>query len=66
MYALFGGGSTEEAAIDAFDENLTRTIGPSLSQARASLTGAVVGKFAIFAGGYNRTYLTTVDIITVE
>lgn len=66
MYALFGGGSTEEAAIDAFDENLTRTIGPSLSQARASLTGAVVGKFAIFAGGYNRTYLNTVDIITVE
>ncbi len=36
------------------------------SSTMVSLTGAVVGKFAIFAGGYNRTYLTTVDIITVE
>ena len=61
-YAIFAGGDYVEkgttaaihivsAVVDVFDGDLTRTIAQDLSVARGGLTGATVGRYALFAGG---------------
>lgn len=74
--AVFAGGgtlaSTRFSAVDCYNAELTHTTLPELSTAResyggASRRGAVVGDFALIAGGYNgNSYFDTVDAYTVE
>ena len=68
MTACYNGNAT----VDAYDDSLTRTTAASLSEARISLSGTSVGKYALFGGGYTgkngfieselpRTYKSVVD-----
>ncbi len=68
MTAYYKGNAT----VDAYDDSLTRTTAASLSEARISLSGTSVGKYALFGGGYTgkngsveselpRTYKSVVD-----
>mgnify|MGYP004595407011 CR=1 FL=1 len=48
MTAYYKGNAT----VDAYDDSLTRTTAANLSEARIGLSGASVGKYALFGGGY--------------
>ena len=48
MMAYYRGNAT----VDAYDDSLTRTTAANLSEARIGLSGASVGKYALFGGGY--------------
>ena len=56
-YALFAGGSTNEAGsavtdtIDAYNKSLTRTLPTVLGNAKHSLAAVPIGDYALFAGG---------------
>ena len=65
-YALFGGGDTTTATVDAYDASLTRTTATPLSEARIYLTATSVGNYALFGGGYGDTTTATVDAYTVS
>ena len=69
-YALFGGGTvnwwTPQSSVDAYNTSLTRSSPTGLSVARARLSVASVGSYALFLGGsYDNngswTFYTTVD-----
>ena len=58
-HALFGGGTSQNgrnAAVDAYDKDLTRTTPTVLSQARSGLAATSVGDFALFGGGWTGSY----------
>lgn len=64
------GGSTSQGyqtSVDAFDDKLTRVTLTALSEGRRSCSGAHVGDFAFFAGGYtkDKTQTSLVDIYRV-
>ena len=71
-YALFAGGSSKKSVdgndyyntVDAYDSSLVRTTATSLNTARARLAAAVVGEYALFAGGLTGGNLSVVDVYT--
>ena len=48
MTAYYKGNAT----VDVYDDSLTRTTAASLSEARVGLSGASIGKYALFGGGF--------------
>lgn len=64
-YILFGGGSKVDGSysskVDIYDKNLVKKTGMALSTGKSKLLGAATESSGLFAGGYNGTYLTTVD-----
>lgn len=71
-YALFAGGSSGKSvggnnyynAVDAYDSSLVRTTAASLDAARHLLAAAVVGEYALFAGGSMDGNSRVVDVYT--
>lgn len=77
-HALFAGGLDKECTasnmfgstyrslyygyVDAYDASLTRTSPQGLSVSRSNLAAAVVGDYALFAGGEDGSMRTTVDV----
>lgn len=64
--AIFAGGfknftSATVNTIDSYNASLTKQTVLTLSQARANIASAVIGNYAIFAGGYQKS---TVDTLT--
>ena len=50
-YALFGGGYSASAVVDAYDLSLTRSTPTALSSGRYLLAATSVGDYALFGGG---------------
>lgn len=72
-HALFAGGveESESAAVDLFEPSSGNWTVAALSQARASLASASVGRYALFAGGYHfvappAVLHATIDIFDAE
>ena len=71
-YALFAGGSSGKSVggnnyyntVDAYDSSLVRTTAASLDTARHLLAAAVVGEYALFAGGLTGSNSRVVDVYT--
>ena len=71
-YALFAGGYKYESSsssnkgyisdVDAVSSSLTRTSANSLSSARQQIMATTVGDYALFAGGYDGTRSSAVDV----
>jgi hypothetical protein len=59
---MFGGGNTQydgygsTTAIDIYDNSLTHSTLLTLSVKRQRLAATKIGKYALFAGGYNYSY----------
>ncbi len=52
-YAVFAGGYYNDSnVVDAYDQNLTRTIASTLSEAKHHIPTASIGNYIIFAGGH--------------
>lgn len=61
QYALFSGGeysktSPNNVAVNAYDQNFTRTSAPDLSTGVCKLAAAAVGEYALFGGGAEYTF----------
>ena len=71
-YAIFGGGRhsggfgdiDNSSAVDVYNHSLTRSNPGSLSEARMNLAAAVVGDYALFAGGDDKT--SRVDVYKIS
>lgn len=50
-YALFGGGYSIAAGVDAYNESLTRSTPTALSVGRSQFAATSVGSYALFGGG---------------
>lgn len=61
-YALFGGGGSRSAVVDAYDNKIVRTT-HSLSASKENHGATTIGNYALFGGGYDNNYseVATVD-----
>lgn len=62
MTAYYDGNAT----VDAYDDSLTRTTLVGLSEARIGLSGASVGKYALFGGGFTGKNGLTLSKLTYD
>lgn len=73
-YSIFGGGCNVDSfgsssgvsydTVEAYDENMTRSVLSSLSETKGGLKAESIGNYAFFASGYNKT--TKKATITVD
>lgn len=73
-YALFAGGYYEDGSgnygyrniVTVYNESLTKSSASNLSVSRCNLAGAVIGRYAIFAGGDSASYTYASNVDTYD